>query len=145
MSSSHLRKPLWSVKLKNPLLLKNVFIKVFLNRSWTVLRVYSRANRCFSCRKCTVLLRELIEYSLLGWYRIKEWSKHWARLIWKESKFVMIVTDYLYLCRQIRFVSGFINEVIIHSKYFPGSDWLKAHAYFTITSYWWPNLEEFCV
>ena len=34
---------------------------------------------------------------------------------------------------------------IIHSKYFPNSDWLKAHAKFTITSYWWPNLEEFCV
>ena len=24
---------------------------------------------------------------------------------------------------------------IIHSKYFPDSDWLKAHIYFTITSY----------
>ena len=33
---------------------------------------------------------------------------------------------------------------IIHSKYFPWSDWLKAHAQFPITSYWWPNLEEFC-
>ena len=30
-------------------------------------------------------------------------------------------------------------------KIFPNSDWLKAHAEFPITSYWWPNLEEFCV
>ena len=36
------------------------------------------------------------------------------------------------------------TPIIIHSKYFPNSDWLKARAYFTITSYWWPNLEEFC-
>ena len=34
-------------------------------------------------------------------------------------------------------------HIIIHSKYFPDSDWLKAHAQFTITSYWSPNLEEF--
>ena len=38
-----------------------------------------------------------------------------------------------------------LNIYIIHSKYFPDSDWLKAHVQFTITSYWWPNLEEFCV
>ena len=34
--------------------------------------------------------------------------------------------------------------LIIHSKYFPDSDWLKAHSQFTTTSNWWPNLEEFC-
>ena len=37
-----------------------------------------------------------------------------------------------------------LNGFIIHSKYFPDSDWLKAHAQFTITTYWWPHLEEFC-
>ena len=37
-----------------------------------------------------------------------------------------------------------IKIIIIHSKYFPDSDWLKAHTYFTITSYRWLNLEEFC-
>ena len=35
-----------------------------------------------------------------------------------------------------------LTLIIIHSKYFPNSDWLKAHVQFTITSYWWPNLEE---
>ena len=38
-----------------------------------------------------------------------------------------------------------LTMIIIHSKYFPDSDWLKALVSFTITSYWWPNLEEFCV
>ena len=28
-----------------------------------------------------------------------------------------------------------LTGIIIHSKYFPDSDWLKAHAYFTITSH----------
>ena len=28
-----------------------------------------------------------------------------------------------------------ITNIIIHSKYFPNSDWLKVPAYFTITSY----------
>ena len=36
-----------------------------------------------------------------------------------------------------------LQGFIIHSKFFPNSDWLKAHAWFTMTSYWWPNLEEF--
>ena len=35
--------------------------------------------------------------------------------------------------------------IIIHSKYFPDSDWLKEHVWFTITSYCWPNWDEFCV
>ena len=35
-----------------------------------------------------------------------------------------------------------LKVIIIHSKYFPDSDWLKADVLFTITSYWWPNLEE---
>ena len=35
--------------------------------------------------------------------------------------------------------------LIIHSKYFPNSDWLKAHTQFIITINWRPNLEEFCV
>ena len=30
---------------------------------------------------------------------------------------------------------GGIIHIIIHSKYFPNSDWLKAHAQFNITSY----------
>ena len=33
-----------------------------------------------------------------------------------------------------------INFLIIHSKHFPVSDWLKPYAQFTITSYCWPNL-----
>ena len=37
-----------------------------------------------------------------------------------------------------KFIINFI--IIIHSKYFPDSDCLKAH----VTSYSWPNLEEFC-
>ena len=36
-----------------------------------------------------------------------------------------------------------LKHSIIHSKYFPDSDWLKAYAWFIITSYWWPNFEEF--
>ena len=35
-----------------------------------------------------------------------------------------------------------ITGIIIHSKYFPISDWLKPHALFTITSCCWPNLEK---
>ena len=38
-----------------------------------------------------------------------------------------------------------VTTIIIHSKYLPNSDWLKAHISLTITSYWWPNLEEVCV
>lgn len=34
---------------------------------------------------------------------------------------------------------------IINSKYFPSSDWLKAHVSFTMTSYWWPNFKEFWI
>ena len=34
-----------------------------------------------------------------------------------------------------------IKIIIIHSKYFPASDWLNAHAEFTITSCSWPNIE----
>ena len=39
-----------------------------------------------------------------------------------------------------------IKRIIIHSKYFPNSDWLK-HSPRIIhhNSYWWPNLEEFSV
>ena len=42
-------------------------------------------------------------------------------------------------------ISWSLSVIIIHSKYFPNSVWLKAHAQVTITSYWWPNLEEVCV
>ena len=35
-----------------------------------------------------------------------------------------------------------INHIIINSKYFPVSDWLKPHAQFTITSCCFPNLER---
>ena len=35
-----------------------------------------------------------------------------------------------------------VIRIIIHSKYFPVSDWLKPHAYFTITSCSSPNLER---
>ena len=35
-----------------------------------------------------------------------------------------------------------LYTIIIRSKYFPVSDWLKQHAYFTITSCSWPNLER---
>ena len=35
-----------------------------------------------------------------------------------------------------------INEIIIHSKYFPVSDWLEPHAQFTITRCCSPNLES---
>ena len=56
------------------------------------------------------------------------------------------------MCKQIHWVllaletgTHMLKGIIIHSKYFPNSDWLKVDAWFTITSYWWPNLEEFCV
>ena len=35
-----------------------------------------------------------------------------------------------------------VNNIIIHSKYFPVSDWLKPHAEFTITRCCLPNLER---
>ena len=38
--------------------------------------------------------------------------------------------------------ASFNNCFIIHSKYFPLSDWLKPHAQFTITSCCSPNLER---
>ena len=39
---------------------------------------------------------------------------------------------------------GLISSIIIHSKYFSISDWPKSHAWFVITSYCRPNLEEVC-
>ena len=36
------------------------------------------------------------------------------------------------------------SNIIIYSKYFSFSDWLKSRAQFIITSYCWPNLENFC-
>ena len=39
----------------------------------------------------------------------------------------------------------YIYILIIHSKYFPVSDWLKPHAQFTITSCCSPNLERIFV
>ena len=58
----------------------------------------------------------------------------------------------LNLCKHVHWVLLFLETgthmlkgIIIHSKYFPNSDWLKVDPWFTITSYWWPNLEEFCV
>ena len=35
-----------------------------------------------------------------------------------------------------------IMNIIIHSKHFPASDWLKSHAWFTITGCFWLNLER---
>ena len=40
------------------------------------------------------------------------------------------------------FELGDITILIIHSKYFPLSDWLKPHALFTITICCWPNLKR---
>ena len=37
---------------------------------------------------------------------------------------------------------GFVTYIIIHSEYFPVSDWLKRHAWFTITSGCWPKLKR---
>ena len=39
-------------------------------------------------------------------------------------------------------ISHPISPSIIHSKYFPVSDWLKPQAQFTITSCCWPNLKR---
>ena len=46
--------------------------------------------------------------------------------------------------RQLNILEHLLMFIIIHSKYFSVSDSLKAYAQFTITTYWWPNLEEFC-
>ena len=35
------------------------------------------------------------------------------------------------------------KNIIVNSKYFSVSDWLKSHGYFIITSFCWPNLAEF--
>ena len=50
MSRIYQRKWLWSVKMKNPLLLKNVFIKVHLNPR-NMNDMSTRTIHCFLCRK----------------------------------------------------------------------------------------------
>ena len=59
--------------------------------------------------------------------------------------FFLLLTTYEYNNIIVKEIYDTLLAIIIHSKYFPDSDWLKAHAYFTITSYWSPNLEEFCI
>ena len=42
----------------------------------------------------------------------------------------------------VKSIENLIIDIIIHSKYFPVSDWLKPHAHFTITSRCSPNLNQ---
>ena len=50
MSRIYLGKRLWSVKMKTPLLLRNVFMKVHLNLR-NMNNMSTRAIHCFVCRK----------------------------------------------------------------------------------------------
>ena len=55
MSRIYLRKPLWSVKMKNPLLLKNIFIKVHLNL-WNMNNIELNNNAAHRTHNNTVSL-----------------------------------------------------------------------------------------
>ena len=116
MSRIQLRKPLSPVKLKNPLLLRNALIKVFLNRNWTILHV-----QVYIQEKIVVFLVENVLYSNESLLSIPCGMVHCTvtrndqsteqNTFKKNQKLVMIVTDYICQLSTNKIRFRFYNEV----------------------------------
>ena len=116
MSRIQLRKPLSPVKLKNPLLLRNALIKVFLNRNWTILHV-----QVYIQEKIVVFLVENVLYSNESLLSIPCGMVHCTvtrndqsteQNTFKKNQNLSWLSQITFAsCRQTKFFSGFINEV----------------------------------